>query len=61
MGRGPGRELVALEAGGRARGGRRSPAYVAHIDGDLGGYLRGYLFRLQEGRPARPGEGLPGL
>ncbi|MFD3869686.1 ferredoxin [Streptomyces sp. NPDC058623] len=36
-------------------------AYVAHIDGDLGGYLRGYLFRLREGRPARVGEALPGL
>ncbi|MFD6880182.1 MULTISPECIES: ferredoxin [unclassified Streptomyces] len=36
-------------------------AYVAHIDGDLEPWLRGYLFRLQEGRPARPGEVLPGL
>ncbi|MFI8260362.1 MULTISPECIES: hypothetical protein [unclassified Streptomyces] len=36
-------------------------AYVAHIDGDLAGYLRGYVFRLAEGRPARPGERLPGL
>ncbi|MFE2550029.1 ferredoxin [Streptomyces sp. NPDC059355] len=42
-----------------AAGGAR--AYVAHIDGDLGDRLRGYLFWLQEARPARPGEGLPGL
>ncbi|MFE2246335.1 ferredoxin [Streptomyces lavendulae] len=42
-----------------AAGGAR--AYVAHIDGELEGYLRGYLFRLQEGRAARPGEALPGL
>ncbi|MFD9455022.1 ferredoxin [Streptomyces sp. NPDC059985] len=43
---------------GEAAGAR---AYVAHIDGDLAPYLRGYLFRLQEGRPARVGEALPGL
>ncbi|MFE2880206.1 ferredoxin [Streptomyces roseus] len=42
-----------------AAGGAR--AYVAHIDHGLGDYLRGYLFWLQEARPARPGEGLPGL
>lgn len=42
-----------------AAGGAR--AYVAHIDGDLGAYLRGYLFRLAEGRAARPGESLPEL
>ncbi|MFD5511890.1 hypothetical protein ACFWIB_29550 [Streptomyces sp. NPDC127051] len=42
-----------------AAGGAR--AYVAHIDGDLGDYLRGYLFWLREARPARPGESLPGL
>ncbi|WP_251064088.1 ferredoxin [Streptomyces sp. ISL-44] len=35
--------------------------YVAHIDGGLGDYLRGYLFRLKEGRPARSGEALPAL
>lgn len=35
--------------------------YVAHIDGDLADYLRGYLFRLEEGRPARSGEALPAL
>ncbi|MDX2393208.1 MULTISPECIES: hypothetical protein [unclassified Streptomyces] len=42
-----------------AAGGAR--AYGAHIDGDLGAHLRGYPFRLQEGRPARVGEALPGL
>ncbi|MFJ9340933.1 ferredoxin [Streptomyces sp. NPDC101733] len=42
-----------------AAGGAR--AYVAHIDGDLADHLRGYLFRLREGRGPRPGEGLPGL
>ncbi|MCM1968950.1 MULTISPECIES: ferredoxin [unclassified Streptomyces] len=42
-----------------AAGGAR--AYVAHIDGDLAGYLRGYLFWLEEHRPARPGEALPVL
>lgn len=42
-----------------AAGGAR--AYVAHIDHGLGDYLRGYLFWLQEARPARPGEALPGL
>lgn len=42
-----------------AAGGAR--AYVAHIDGDLGHHLRGYVFRLAEGRPARQGEALPGL
>ncbi|CAM5414237.1 hypothetical protein SAVIM338S_02210 [Streptomyces avidinii] len=36
-------------------------AYVAHIGLGLAGYLRGYLFRLEEGRPARAGEALPGL
>ncbi|MFI5665620.1 hypothetical protein [Streptomyces sp. NPDC051704] len=36
-------------------------AYVAHIDGDLADQLRGYVFRLAEGRPARPGEALPAL
>ncbi|MEV7520833.1 ferredoxin [Streptomyces sp. NPDC091371] len=36
-------------------------AYVAHIDHDLGPYLRSYLFRLAEGRPAGPAESLPGL
>ncbi|MEV6951357.1 hypothetical protein [Streptomyces sp. NPDC051183] len=35
--------------------------YVAHIDGGLEDHLRGYLFRLSEGRPAAPGESLPGL
>ncbi|MET8751604.1 ferredoxin [Streptomyces sp. NPDC004667] len=48
----------ARALGGNDAGAR---AYVAHIDGDLEGYLRGYLFRLQEGRAARPGETLPGL
>ncbi|MFF4322306.1 hypothetical protein [Streptomyces sp. NPDC001568] len=43
---------------GEATGAR---AYVAHVDGDLGGYPRGYLIRLREGRPARVGEALPGL
>ncbi|MFF3013856.1 hypothetical protein [Streptomyces sp. NPDC057939] len=42
-----------------AAGGAR--AYLAHIDGDLGPWLRGYLFRLQEGRTARQGETLPDL
>ncbi|MEV7520832.1 ferredoxin [Streptomyces sp. NPDC091371] len=36
-------------------------AFVAHIDGDLADYLRGYLFWLQERRPAGPGESLPEL
>lgn len=36
-------------------------AYVAHMDAGLGEYLRGYLFRLQEGRPPEAGESLPGL
>lgn len=35
--------------------------YVAHIDLGLADHLRGYLFRLGEGRPARQGEALPGL
>lgn len=35
--------------------------YVGHIDGDLSARLRGYLFLLQEGRSAAPGEALPGL
>ncbi|MGW0363126.1 ferredoxin [Streptomyces sp. NPDC002990] len=35
--------------------------YVAHIDGGLADYLRGYLFWLGEGRPARSGEALPPL
>ncbi|MFE5539330.1 hypothetical protein [Streptomyces sp. NPDC056492] len=35
--------------------------YVAHIDRGLEDYLRGYVFRLAEGRPARGGEGLPRL
>lgn len=43
------------EAAGEAR------AYVAHIEGDLGDRLRGYLFRQEEGRPARTGEALPVL
>uniref|UniRef100_A0AAU2JNC7 Ferredoxin n=1 Tax=Streptomyces sp. NBC_00049 TaxID=2903617 RepID=A0AAU2JNC7_9ACTN len=42
-----------------AAGGAR--AYVAHIDDGLAAYLRGYLFRLAEGRPPAPGENLPGL
>ncbi|MFD7262544.1 ferredoxin [Streptomyces sp. NPDC059874] len=42
-----------------AAGGAR--AYVAHLDGDLADYLRGYLFWLQERRPARRGEPLPSL
>ncbi|MFE2270680.1 hypothetical protein ACFXB4_15735 [Streptomyces lavendulae] len=50
-GRGPGRHDWSGPAG---------PS-VAHIDGELEGYLRGYLFRLQEGRAARPGEALPEL
>ncbi|MFD7262545.1 ferredoxin [Streptomyces sp. NPDC059874] len=35
--------------------------YVTYIDRGLGDYLRGYAFRLAEGRPARPGESLPEL
>ncbi|MFD9357220.1 ferredoxin [Streptomyces sp. NPDC060031] len=42
-----------------AAGGAR--AYVAHIDGELGEYLRGYLFRLAEGRPPERGETVPSL
>lgn len=42
-----------------AAGGARE--YVAHIDGGLADQLRGYVFWLAEGRPARPGESLPGL
>ncbi|MCP3756433.1 ferredoxin [Streptomyces sp. TBY4] len=36
-------------------------AYVAYMDHGLGDYLRGYLFRQEEGRPARAGEALPVL
>ncbi|MER5487701.1 ferredoxin [Streptomyces sp. NPDC002812] len=51
---------VSSRSGEReAAGGAR--AYVAHIDGDLAGYLRGYLFWLEEHRPARPGGALPVL
>ncbi|MGW0393193.1 ferredoxin [Streptomyces sp. NPDC003042] len=35
--------------------------YVAHLDGGLAGYLRGYVFWLAEGRPARADEALPRL
>ncbi|MEU2393648.1 ferredoxin [Streptomyces sp. NPDC007369] len=42
-----------------AAGGAR--AYLAHIDGDLADYLRGYLFWLAERRPAGPDEALPRL
>lgn len=35
--------------------------YAGYIDGDLADHLRGYVFWLAEGRPARPGEALPGL
>lgn len=48
------RELFRDTAAG-ARG------YVTHIDHGLGDYLRGYLFWLQERRPAAPGESLPRL
>ncbi|MCX4777871.1 ferredoxin [Streptomyces sp. NBC_01264] len=51
-------EEAAWALGGNDAGAR---AYVAHIDRDLADYLRGYLFRLQEGRAPRPGETLPGL
>ncbi|MFF2952809.1 hypothetical protein ACFVVU_15870 [Kitasatospora sp. NPDC057965] len=52
--------------GGRYREHYRDAAqglrdYIAHLDGGLAEYLRGYLFWLAERRPPRPGEALPDL
>ncbi|MCX5196845.1 ferredoxin [Streptomyces sp. NBC_00249] len=57
-GRGPWARSGRPEERDAAAGAR---AYAAYVDSGLGEYLRGYLFRLLEGRPALAGERLPEL